>query len=503
MRLGLRMQLLLVLGVLIGVTFVSLYFALRTYTEAGLRQLQQESALRLGRSVATHVAESRHELDETRLLALLSAEVQGGAVQAAFILDPTGAPVARAGAPDLVDIDRDLLRESTIDGPIELPELQTEADDAEGPYRSFAIGVKDRDGAVVTIVRAPRQPSGILALHRLTALYMGLSACLVLVVAYFALTRWILAPILELERGARRVAEGSRRFEPAEKAPREIAALGQSLAIMTDKLFRDEEALTRKVLEVEQKTRELERAQSSLLRSERLASVGRLAAGLAHEIGNPISALMGLTDLLLAGGLTPEEEKDFLGRMRREIARIHRILGDLLAFARPRSRDSKFGATEGSLKSAAEDVVALLRPLPDFRDFGIELELPPDLAPVPLSHEELTQILLNFIMNAADACERTGKVAISATQEEGRLLLTITDTGPGVPEATRQLIFEPFFSTKEVGKGTGLGLAVSRGLVEGAGGTIRLDESYEAGARFVIELPLPAEPQTALGSKNS
>src|SRR5690606_17214332 len=169
--------------------------------------------------------------------------------------------------------------------------------------------------------------------------------------------RWILAPILELERGARRVAEGSRRFEPAEKAPREIAALGQSLAIMTDKLFRDEEALTRKVLEVEQKTRELERAQSSLLRSERLASVGRLAAGLAHEIGNPISALMGLTDLLLAGGLTPEEEKDFLGRMRREIARIHRILGDLLAFARPRSRDSKFGATEGSLKSAAEDVV--------------------------------------------------------------------------------------------------------------------------------------------------
>lgn len=503
MRLGLRMQLLLVLGVLIGATFLSLYFALRTYTEAGLRQLQQESALRLGRSVATHVAESRHELDEARLLALLSAEVQGGAVQAAFILDPSGAPIARAGDPELVDFDRSLLRESALDGPIELPALRANTDDSESPDRTFAVGVKDSEGAVVTIVRAPRQPSGILALHRLTALYMGLSGCLVLVVAYFAMTRWILAPILELERGARRVAEGSRRFETAERAPRELAALGQSLSIMTDKLFRDEEALTRKILEVEQKTLELERAQSSLIRSERLASVGRLAAGLAHEIGNPISALMGLTDLLLAGGLEPEEEKDFLRRMRREIARIHRILGDLLAFARPRARDSKFGASEGSLRSAADDVVALLRPLPDFRDFTIELALPPDLAQVPLSHEELTQILLNFIMNAADACERTGKVTISAAQEETRLLLTITDTGPGVPEASRQLIFEPFFSTKEVGQGTGLGLAVSRGLVEAAGGTISLDESYEGGARFVIELPLPAEPESALGSQNS
>lgn len=489
MRLGLRMQLLLLLGGLIGATFISLYFALRTYTEAGLRQVQQESALRLGLSVSKHVAESRRELDEPRLLALLSAEVQGGAVQAAFILSPEGRPIARAGAPELIDLDSKLLLESAKDGPLEISDSLGRPDEMRA-FRTFAVGVQDRDGSVVTVSRVHREPPGVGALHRLIALYMGLSACLVLVVAYFAMTRWILGPILALERGARHVAEGSRRFEPAKGAPRELEALGESLGIMTEKLFREEEALQKKVGEVEQKTAELEKAQASLIRSERLASVGRLAAGLAHEIGNPISALMGLIDLLIAGGLEKEEEADFLRRMRREVTRIHRILGDLLAFARPTSRESRPNRGSGSIEEAAQDVAALLRPLPDFRDFTITLALDEKLGSVPLSHEELTQLLMNFIMNAADACSRKGEIVIASRRTGDRVQMTITDNGPGVPEPVRPLIFEPFFSTKEIGKGTGLGLAVTRGLVEGAGGTISLDESFDPGARFVIEFPL-------------
>lgn len=488
MRLGLRMQLLLLLGGLIAATFVSLYFALRTYTEAGLRQVQQESALRLGRSVCEHVAESRQELDEVRLLALLSAEVQGGAVQAAFTWAADGRPIARAGAPDLIDLDPHLLLQSATNGPLELG-----VDSESQAFRTFAVGVRDRHGSVVTVLRVPREPPGIGALHRLIALYMGLSACLVLVVAYFAMTRWILGPILALERGARHVAEGSRRFEPARSAPRELEALGQSLGIMTEKLFREEEALKRKIVEVEQKTTELEKAQASLIRSERLASVGRLAAGLAHEIGNPLSALMGLIDLLIAGGLEREEEADFLRRMRREITRIHRILGDLLAFARPRSRESLPGPGSGLIDEAARDVKALLSPLPDFRDFEITLALDEGLGRVPLSREELTQLLMNLMMNAADACGRRGEVLISAQRDESSVRLTIQDNGPGVPETARSLIFEPFFSTKDIGKGTGLGLAVSRGLVEGAGGSLALDESFSEGARFLIELPLARE----------
>jgi signal transduction histidine kinase len=321
---------------------------------------------------------------------------------------------------------------------------------------------------------------------------MGLVALALLVLAYFALTYLIVRPLEELGRAAERVATGTRRFAAPKTPVRELGDLGASLHAMTAKLLAEEEALRKKIDEVQATSLRLTEAQDRLVRSERLASVGRLAAGLAHEIGNPISALSGLQELLIAGGLEPAEERDFLVRMRRETERIHGILRDLLQFARPSAQTPEASAP-GDINAAVLDTATLVAPQKDIKEIELKLELEPDLPLVVLGRDQLMQVTLNLLLNAADAVGPGGHVTVSARSRAGLVELSVSDDGPGVAEIVRARLFEPFATTKEPGKGTGLGLAVCRGLVEAVGGSISLDETYEKGARFVVELPRAPE----------
>jgi signal transduction histidine kinase len=271
---------------------------------------------------------------------------------------------------------------------------------------------------------------------------------------------------------------------------RELSELGVSFGIMTERLLLEEDKLRSKIDEVERATVRLKEAQDRLVRSERLASVGRLSAGLAHEIGNPISALMGLQDLVLAGGLTVEEERDFMQRMRRETERIHRILRDLLQFARPAANPVEGAEQEpGDVESAVRDTAALVAPQRSLKEVELVLELGERLPRVTLGHEQLMQVALNLVMNAADAVGAGGIILVRASRSATGVQLIVQDDGPGVDPRVQAQLFEPFVTTKDIGKGTGLGLAVCRGLVESAGGSITLDTDYSRGARFVVELP--------------
>jgi signal transduction histidine kinase len=319
---------------------------------------------------------------------------------------------------------------------------------------------------------------------------MGLVALALLVLSYFALTRLIVGPLDALSRAARRVAAGARVLEVPRAGARELVELGEGLSVMTEKLLAEEEALRKKVDEVERATLSLKEAQDRLVRSERLASVGRLAAGLAHEVGNPITAMIGMQDLLLEGGLDEAEQRDFIARMRKETVRISAILRDLLAFARPGAIAK--ASEPGNVESAVYDTVTLLTPQRAMRDVELSVDVHPDLPEVALSSEHLVQVLLNLLLNAADACEGGGHVTVTASKSPLGVLLAVEDDGPGVAADVRNRLFEPFVTTKDVGKGTGLGLAVCRGLVEAAGGSIQLDERHPKGARFVVELP-PAQ----------
>jgi two-component system, NtrC family, sensor kinase len=136
------------------------------------------------------------------------------------------------------------------------------------------------------------------------------------------------------------------------------------------------------------------------------------------------------------------------------------------------------------------DTVTLVAPQRSMKSVALAVDVHPDLPLVPLGREQLVQVLLNLLLNAADACEgRDGHVIVRAEPRAGGVRLVVEDDGPGVSDDVRQRLFEPFATTKEVGRGTGLGLAVCRGLVEAAGGTIALDPEYTGGARFLVDLP--------------
>jgi two-component system NtrC family sensor kinase len=485
-RSGLRLQILLLLGGLLLAAFLPLFFAITTYTRITLRDVRETSARALGRAIAGQVAEARARRPDEDLAPLLGTHVGTTGVLALGLLDRTGRITMRVGEPfaldslGQVDPKREAFRHlTTIHG------------------RAIAVVAPDSEGAVVAVLRTDEEAARVAPLVRLSALYMSLVGLALLVLSYFALTRLIVGPLDSLSRAARRVAAGARHLDVPPSGVRELVELGDSFRTMTERLFREEQALRTKIDEVEATAKSLREAQDSLVRSERLASVGRLAAGLAHEVGNPIAAILGMQDLLLDGGLDAAEQRDFIGRMKKETERINAILRDLLDFARPGRVATVQAAEPGNVETAIYDTATLLGPQQSMRDVDLAVDVHPDLPLVMLSREQLVQVLLNLLLNAADACQRGGHVAVRAVHSDLGVRIAVEDDGPGVATQVRGSLFEPFVTTKEVGKGTGLGLAVCRGLVEAVGGSIALDRAYGNGARFVIDLPRVGAPPTS------
>jgi len=488
-RLGLRLQILLLLGALLVAAFLPLFFAVSTYARFTLHEVRETYARGLSRAIAGQISEARAHRPDDELTSLLAAEVGTTGVEAIALFDARGrvehriGNVAALAAVGAVDATKEAVRHVVT---------------PRG--RALAVVVPDARGAIVAVVRTDEESTRVEPLVRLSGLYMGLVALLLLVLSYFALTRSIVAPLLELSRAAERVAGGARRLEAPRTGARELIELGESLRAMTDRLISEEEALRGKVDEVERATESLREAQDRLVRSEQLASVGRLAAGIAHEIGNPIAAIMGMQDLLIDGGLEPAQERDFLMRMRSETDRINKIVRDLLDFARPAAKNLAVASEPANVEAAVSDTVALLSPQKSFREVHLDVDVSPALPPVRLAREHLVQVLLNLLLNAADACRPGGHVRVRARASGDRVEMSVEDDGPGVPADVRPRLFEPFVTTKEVGKGTGLGLAVCRGLVEASGGTIELDATHAAGARFVVLLRTAA-PAHANGDR--
>jgi signal transduction histidine kinase len=484
LRLGLRLQILLLLGALLVAAFLPLFFAVSTYTRFTLREVRETSARALGRAIAGQVSEARARRPDDELTPLLHAHVGATGVEAIALLDSAGHVQNRVG-------DEGALQAL---GAIE-PSKEAVRHFATPHGRALAIVVPDARGAVVAVLRTDEESTRVEPLVRFSGLYMGLVALGLLVLSYFALTRSIVAPLLELSRAAERVAGGARRLEVPRSGARELVELGESLRTMTDRLISEEQALRGKVDEVERTTQSLREAQDRLVRSEQLASVGRLAAGIAHEIGNPIAAIMGMQDLLLEGGLEPAQERDFLLRMRNETDRINKIVRDLLDFARPAARTISAASEPAHVDAAVHDTVALVTPQKSFREVNLDVRVSPGLPAVRLAREHLVQVLLNLLLNAGDACGPGGHVKVRAEPSAEGVRVTVEDDGPGVSADMRSRLFEPFATTKDVGKGTGLGLAVCRGLVEASGGTIDLDATHTAGARFVVLLCAATVPR--------
>jgi two-component system NtrC family sensor kinase len=338
-------------------------------------------------------------------------------------------------------------------------------------------------------VWAPPSSLGNDARRDLFLFYLGLTGATVLLLAYVLLTYFIVRPIDRLRLASERLAAGRLHTSVPVQGAAEVARLAATFNEMAAQLREDRAALQERLEELEQTTAELTSAQEQLIRSARLAAVGRLSAGIAHEIGNPLAAIRGLLELLQAVDLDPEEQREFIGRIERETERIHLTIRDLLDFSR--SEPGEHGRVESSadLSEVISDTIKLLDRQSRFREIQLRLALEEGLPRVRGNGERLRQLLLNLLFNAADALGGKGRIDVRAYNGGGAVEVVIDDNGPGIDAAIFDQVFDPFVTTKPAGQGTGLGLAVCHAIVEQLGGSIEAANRECGGATFRVRLP--------------
>jgi len=359
-----------------------------------------------------------------------------------------------------------------------------------------------------------------------------ISDALVLIVfGSFLLSRVLVNPMKDLVRLTKRISDGdfSQTIEVTSK--NEIGQLMESFNRMIERLKENQESLGNYLESLESTNKQLKQTQEELIRTEKLASVGRFAAGVAHEVGNPLGAILGYTSILRKGGISREESEDFMKRIEKEIERINKIVRELLNFAKP----SKFEIHDVDVNKIIESTLSLLSYQKNFKNIQTELDLQSDLPLIKGDDSQLSQVFVNIILNAVDAMPNGGTLQI---QTEGYVLQSfyaegsqridaprrrsdpvesdysrlrkpypfspgftkflrgdqvvkvgITDTGMGIKKENLENIFDPFFTTKAPDKGTGLGLSISLRIVESLGGEIRVESEVEKGTTFEVYLP--------------
>jgi two-component system NtrC family sensor kinase len=242
---------------------------------------------------------------------------------------------------------------------------------------------------------------------------------------------------------------------------------------------------------------ELQTLHAQLVRSDKLAALGQLLAGVAHELNNPLTVIMGYGELI-SDAITVPNARDQLMRLVSEARRMKRIIENLLRFSRQSARDSQ----TAHLSTVVQEVLALREYYTRTRNVRVELDIASDLPLVAVNEDEIKQILLNLFNNSSDALEGIAgskQISIRARRSGQRAMIEVEDTGPGFGNLNRAL--DPFYTTKPVGKGTGLGLSVCHGIVRERGGDLKIENLKPHGARVTIELPVadtPAQPLVAV-----
>lgn len=326
-------------------------------------------------------------------------------------------------------------------------------------------------------------------------LYTLFTAGIITLAGFSLLRRRLVIPVQTLREGTARIADGDFGHRVHVEASAELHELTEALNHMAASLSRYRHRTQDQVQRLEQANEALARAQEDLIRSAKLASVGRLAAGIAHEIGNPLAALVGYLDLLAGGPASDGQQVELLRRSRREVDRIHAFIQELLSYARP----GEGAIIDVEIAGVIEGAVSTVRHQPWFREVEIDVVVGSRLPPVRAELEKLHQVFVNLLLNAADAMKGAGRVEIRAEERDGSgrggsgrgksVRITLRDTGPGFGADALEQAFEPFYTTKPEGKGAGLGLATSLAIVERFGGTITARNPPGGGAELEVVLP--------------
>ena len=237
---------------------------------------------------------------------------------------------------------------------------------------------------------------------------------------------------------------------------------------------------------------ELKETQMQLLQAEKMTSLGKLAAGVAHQLNNPLGGVILYTKLILEEYELADPIQEDLKRILRDAQRCRDTVKELLEF----TRQTRQLMRPHDINAAVARTLFLLESQTLFHNIEINKTLADALPPIQADIQQLYHLLMNIILNAAEAMNGNGALSIKTylSKPRNRVCIEISDTGPGIPEAELAHIFEPFFTTKEEGKGTGLGLSLAYGIVENHGGTILARNNPSGGTSFLIEFPINAEP---------
>lgn len=335
-----------------------------------------------------------------------------------------------------------------------------------------------KEAAWRVVVRQPTEESYSHAEKLRFFLLLAFIGSLIFAAAVGVVLAWqISKPVDALARGVREVAGGRLNTRIPVTTRDEVGDLAATFNEMTARLLqnrKDIEAAHRQVLESEKQ----------LARSERMAAVGQLAAGLAHEINNPLNVVSGFADFVLEKTASDDPRRQALEDISRETVRCQRLVSQLLDFAKPKEPVRE----PADLNGLVSDTAALLRAQAKAQGVALELRLEGDMPRVTLDRDQIKQALLNLCLNACQAMPQGGTLFVGTAKRGERIEVVVTDTGAGITAEDLGRVFTPFFTTKD--HGTGLGLATSYALVERHGGTLRVESVPGAGASFTLSLPL-------------
>lgn len=304
-----------------------------------------------------------------------------------------------------------------------------------------------------------------------------IGVAIALIISYF-LGNNVLRPIRHLVFASNRLAKGDLSHRVAIKSGDEIGELGKTFNYMADSIKERDEKLK-------------EQTKNQIMKSEKLAMIGRLAAGVAHEINNPLGGILVYSHLLLEDTAGSDPKRANLEKIIRETTRCKDIVRSLLDFARPGEPKIELS----SLNETIEGVLSLVEKQVLFHNITIEKDLARDLSRIAFDKSQLQQVFMNIVLNAAEAMDGKGKltirtqISVDGSYGEAKF----TDTGHGIPKENFENLFEPFFTTKKPGEGTGLGLSISYGIVKKHSGKIEVESEVGKGTTFTIKLPIKKE----------
>lgn len=316
-------------------------------------------------------------------------------------------------------------------------------------------------------------------------IYTLLYLFILLVAGYYLFQRNIISPARNLLMATESVAQGHLTTRLPVRGPFEIERLSESYNQMVEALEKSRSETQQQIANLQESNHQLQEKENELFRNRKMALIGHLAAGLAHELGNPLSAIIGYLELLKQR-VDDSEAKDILKRSLAETDRIDFLVRELSDLSRP---DKRLHSETLNLFKELESGMELLNNQGQFRNIEIVNSLPELVGFVDMNRNKLQQVFVNLLLNAVDACEEAGRIILSGGIDRSMVWVSVADNGVGIATENLANIFDPFFSTKDPGRGTGLGLAICQRIIEEAHGEIKVESVCGEGSVFFVSLP--------------